>query len=82
MWEYLISRIIGLGIIIIIFILLFSCADQEDKKDWNNGYCSCGGHWEYICPIGHQATTTYMYKCDKCGKMKEFHVFRQETPEE
>lgn len=44
--------------------------DQEDKK-WNNGYCECGGHYEYQQAVGHQYTTSYIYQCDSCGKIIE-----------
>lgn len=25
-----------------------------DIKQWNNGYCECGGKWEYEQAVGHR----------------------------
>ena len=61
----------------IIFILtIFVLSSVYDNAKWNNGYCSCGGKWEYVQPIGHAYTTDYMYKCDVCGKAREFDKIR------
>jgi hypothetical protein len=68
----LISLIIMLGIGVIIFWVF----RQEEEKTWNNGFCSCGGRWEYMQPIGHAYSTDYIYKCDKCGKTHEFSKVR------
>ena len=40
----------------------------HDEKAWNNGRCECGGHFEYEQAVGHQYSTSYIYKCDSCGK--------------
>lgn len=67
-------------ILIIVFIgAVIIGARKQDKKEWNNGYCECGGHWVYEEAIGHAYTTTYMYRCDKCGKTIE--VWRTDTTE-
>lgn len=39
-----------------------------DVMEYNDGNCSCGGHYEYSQAIGHRMSTTYIYTCDKCGK--------------
>lgn len=68
-----ILKVVFIGIITIIVLLLgvsyFSY--KEDTKIWNNGYCTCGGKWEYQQAIGHQYNTAYIYKCDECGKIVE-----------
>ena len=51
-------------------------AEKKNDVDWNGGYHSCGGKWEYIQAVGHQARTNYLYRCDKCGEMKEFYKYR------
>ena len=57
-------------IIFVVGVLVFACRceNNEDKRDWNDGYCECGGHWEYEQSVGHQYRTSYVFKCDKCGK--------------
>lgn len=61
------------GIIGIIAIILFAvkCSIKSDVLAWNNGYCECGGHWVYEQAVGHAYRTSYVYKCDKCGKTLE-----------
>lgn len=67
---------IGVFIIPALFLLLIIMLSIADEKTWNNGFCSCGGRWEYMQPIGHAYSTYYIYKCDKCGKMHEFSKVR------
>ena len=47
------------------------CSKDQDEKEWNNGYCECGGHFEYEQAVGHQYRTSYIYKCDSCGRRIE-----------
>ena len=63
------------GLIGLIFIVYITFS-AIDKTRWNNGYHSCGGKWEYVQPIGHAYSTTFMYRCDKCGVMEEFNEMR------
>jgi hypothetical protein len=77
---YIIPALFTLLIILLIF------ADYKaDKKAWNNGFCSCGGRWEYVedshhlsysKDSGYHDTKKYIYKCNKCGKMHEFNELR------
>lgn len=48
----------------------------EEEKDWNNGYCECGGHWVYEQAVGHAYGTSYLYKCDECGKTIDIWKYR------
>lgn len=60
--------------IVCIFSLIISvakCSNDHDKKEWNNGYCECGGQYEYEQAVGHQFRTSYIYKCDNCGRRIE-----------
>lgn len=72
----------GIGVFIfpalfLLLIILLAIADNKaDEKAWNNGFCECGGRWEYMQPIGHAYSTDYIYKCDKCGKTHEFSKVR------
>jgi len=53
--------------IIGLVVLCTKCSKQESEAKYNNGYCPCGGHYEYVEAVGHRGTTTYIYSCDKCG---------------
>lgn len=60
-------------ILLLVFILgliigMVKCSKEHDEKEWNNGYCECGGHFEYEQAVGHQYRTSYIYECDSCGK--------------
>jgi len=61
---------ITLGCIFILGVIYggIKCSNDREDKKWNNGYCECGGHYKYEQAVGYQATTTYIYKCDTCGK--------------
>lgn len=70
---------------ILLIIILFIADSKADKKAWNNGFCECGGRWEYVDILhnvnyvkdyGYQDNRKYIYKCDKCGKMHEFNELR------
>ena len=69
-------------LIIIAFCLVvagfFCMCDAKHSDDlWNDGYCFCGGQWEYEQAVGHRWSTTYIYRCDKCGYMIEISDYRQ-----
>lgn len=73
------------GIIQIILFMAFiggvivgatKCLNEHDEKEWNNGYCECGGHFEYEQAVGHQYRTSYIYKCDSCGRRIEIWIER------
>ena len=70
---------------ILLMIILFIADSKADKKAWNNGFCECGGRWEYVDILhnvnyvkdyGFQENKKYIYKCNKCGKMHEFNELR------
>lgn len=60
-------------IVLAIAILFGSIIASANSSQWNDGYCSCGGRWVYQEAVGHRYSTSYIYKCDKCGKIKEFY---------
>lgn len=63
-----IASILAIFILAIgVLILCVKCAKQNSEKKYNNGYCPCGGHYEYVESVGHMYNTTYIYSCDKCG---------------
>ena len=63
--------IIIFAVIIIILIAIYGHEYEKNKSEWNNGYCSCGGHWEYEQSVEDGDNTTYIYHCDNCGKTIE-----------
>lgn len=69
--HFIISIILLIVVAAAVVIGLATCVANEDKKDWNNGYCNCGGHWVYEQAIGHSYSTSYLYRCDECGKTIE-----------
>jgi predicted nucleic acid-binding Zn ribbon protein len=64
-------------ILIAIFVIFYYISGNIEKNKWNNGYCECGGTWQYQQAIGHQSYTKFLYKCDNCGKMREFSEYRE-----
>lgn len=70
--------IIIFAIIILVLIIVCSLQYKKNESQWNNGYCSCGGHWEYEQTIEDEDNITYIYRCDNCGKtieVKEIQAF-------
>ena len=66
-------------IMLVIIIIISFVINSANEGQWNNGYCSCGGRWRYQEAVGHSYSTTYIYKCDECGKMKEFSSPHEEA---
>ena len=63
---------VKIGIFILLFVgLLFFLDRGIDTWRWNDGYCSCGGKWQYQQAVGHSYTTGHIYRCTKCGKKIE-----------
>jgi len=60
--------LIPIVFVVVLLVCVVRCSNTEDKKDWNNGYCECGGHWIYEQSVGHRYRTSFIFKCDKCGK--------------
>lgn len=67
----IIQVILGFAFIVGIVIGLVKCVNNQERAEWNNGYCECGGHWIYEQAVGHQMKTSYIYRCDECGKILE-----------
>lgn len=63
-------------VVLALFILFLFCEIRgcDSKNQYNNGYCPCGGHWQYQQAISrgkYGEYTNYIYKCDKCGRIIE-----------
>ena len=66
--------ILALLVIFVSLVIFCYVNDQNNQKQlYNNGiHQDCGGAWVYQEPVGHKYSTTYIFKCNKCGLIKEF----------
>lgn len=65
----LIIAIIG---IVIFFISITVIRIISHKPQHSNGICTeCGSQYEFVQAVGHKYDTSYIYKCNKCGKIIE-----------
>lgn len=69
--EKLIAGIIMASIIILFIIIAVICIISH-KPQHSNGICTeCGGQYEFVQAVGHKFDTSYIYKCNECGKIIE-----------
>ena len=74
--------VIGIVVTAAVFLLMATViigsaiTTYHEDKLWNDGYCTCGGQWEYEQGIGHKYSTSFIYVCNKCGKRAEFNKIR------
>jgi hypothetical protein len=64
------------AITMIIFIIMFGIHCKKEYNhmmaQWNNGICTeCSGEYEFYQAVGHRSYSTYVYKCNNCGKVLE-----------
>ena len=69
--DDVIQIILFVAFIVAMTVGAAKCSNKLDEEEWNNGYCECGGHFEYEQAVGHQYRTSYIYKCDSCGRRIE-----------
>lgn len=53
--------------------LLYKQSEGEHDR-WNNGYCECGGQYQFSSATNWRGSKDYYYTCDKCGHTEEFSV--------
>lgn len=59
-------------IVIIVGLVWYKADNNTVIKRYNNGICrDCGGEYKYDQAVGHYRSTTYIYKCNKCGNIIE-----------
>lgn len=63
----LIAIAIGFGVA----TLLYKEAEGNHDR-WNNGYCECGGEYQFSSATNWRGSKNYYYTCDKCGHTEEF----------
>ena len=63
----LVAIAIGFGVATLLY------KDAEGNHDrWNNGYCECGGQYQFSSATNWRGSKDYYYTCDKCGHTEEF----------
>ena len=77
--EFEFNPLLAPIIVLVIAIIIIGIAVSANEGQWNDGYCSCGGRWRYQDAVGHGYNTSYIYKCDQCGKVKEFYSTHEEV---
>lgn len=45
---------------------------EGNRNRWNNGYCECGGQYQFSSATNYRGSKDYYYTCDKCGHTEEF----------
>lgn len=68
--EDLISIIAIIGTVLLCVGIIVICIIFY-KTQHNDGICKCGGQYEFVQAVGHKFDTSYIYKCNKCGKIIE-----------
>ena len=63
----LIAIAIGFGVATLLY------KEQENNHDrWNNGYCECGGQYQFSSATNYRGSRDYYYTCDRCGHTERF----------
>lgn len=70
--KLLLFFIITLGLPFVIGYSMHYHDEVNDKINWNNGYCICGGKWKYSNTNMINSRTRYYFKCDKCNDIVVF----------
>ena len=76
--EIKFALILIIGFVVISFAIIFGAilSIKKDNQLWNNGYCECGGKYEYEQAIGTRYGTDYIYKCTMCDKRIQLNRIR------
>lgn len=54
--------------------------EQTEAKQWNNGICTCEGHYQLFDIEKSKYGKFYYYKCDKCNNIfRSNHCFKYEN---
>lgn len=69
------GKIIAVLIVLAItfgFMTLLYKQSEGNYDRWNNGYCECGGQYQFSSATNYRGSKDYYYTCDKCGHTEEF----------
>ena len=69
--DRIIAILIALAIAFGIATLIYKEA-EGNRNRWNNGYCECGGEYQFSSATNYRGSKDYYYTCDKCGHTEEF----------
>ena len=69
----IIAILVALAIAFGVATLLYKDAEGDHDR-WNNGYCECGGQYQFSNATNYRGSKDYYYTCDKCGHTEEFHA--------
>ncbi len=67
----IIAILIALAIAFGLATLIYKEA-EGNRNRWNNGYCECGGEYQFSSATQWRSSKAYYYTCDKCGHTEEF----------
>lgn len=67
----IIAILVALAIAFGVATLLYKDAEGNHDR-WNNGYCECGGQYQFSSATNYRGSKDYYYTCDKCGHTEEF----------
>lgn len=67
----IIAILVALAIAFGLATLIYKEA-EGNRNRWNNGYCECGGEYQFSSATQWRSSKTYYYTCDKCGHTEEF----------
>ena len=63
----LVAIAIGFGVATLLY------QEHESNHDrWNNGYCECGGQYQFSSATNYRGSRDYYYTCDRCGHTERF----------
>lgn len=69
------GRIVAVLIVIAIGFGVATLLYKENESNhdrWNNGYCECGGQYQFSSATNYRGSRDYYYTCDNCGHTEEF----------
>ena len=69
------GKIVAILVVLVItfgFATLLCTEHEENNGRWNNGYCECGGQYQFSGATNWRGSKNYYYTCDKCGHTEEF----------
>ena len=69
----IIAILVALAIAFGVATLLYQDAEGDHDR-WNNGYCECGGQYQFSSATNYRGSKDYYYTCDKCGHTEEFYA--------
>lgn len=67
----IVAILVALAIAFGVATLLYKQAEGNHDR-WNNGYCECGGQYQFSSATNYRGSKDYYYTCDKCGHTEEF----------